>query len=284
MAKPRHCRVTARLAIGMALVALGGCTKPPYPRGTVETLYPAPPRPDVRQHPVAGRSLQVVEMPGIEGGTPILFVHGSPGDWQAWARYLDTADLPRAGARRAVDRPGFGGSGPGRVITDLRAQAALLAGLIADDGPPAVVVGHSLGGPLVAWMAIDFPEKVCGAVMVAGSVAPELEAPRWYNRLADTRLARWLLPDALLWSNHEIMSLQAELRLLDAHWPTLQRPLMAVQGMDDALVDPKTLDYLKSRVSAPWLTAVPVFDQGHFVLWKAPASVIDAIVSLPCWP
>ena len=168
--------MTARLAIGMALLALGGCTKPPYPRGTVETLYPAPPRPDVRQHPVAGRSLQVVEMPGIEGGTPILFVHGSPGDWQAWARYLDTADLPRAGARRAVDRPGFGGSGPGRVITDLRAQAALLAGLIADDGPPAVVVGHLLGGPLVAWMAIDFPEKVCGAVMVAGSVAPELEA------------------------------------------------------------------------------------------------------------
>ena len=264
----------------LLLLGLAACSNPPYPRGGVEALFPQPPRPVLQKVEVAGRTVQLATMAG-RGRTPLLFIHGSPGDWQAWARYLKAPALAPFNPRLAVDRPGYGGSGAGQVMTDLREQASLLAALIPE-GQPAVVVGHSLGGPLVGWLLLDHPEKVCGGVMVAGSIAPELEAPRYYNRLADTTLARLIAPSELLWSNIEILALQGELRKLDREWARLQRPLVMVQGLEDELVDPATADYAEHRIPAPWLRVVRVPAQGHFVLWDQPQTVIDAINSLPC--
>lgn len=269
-----------RALAALLALALAACQNPPYPRGGVQALFPEPPRPELQQRRVEGRTVQLATMAG-RGRTPLLFIHGSPGDWQAWARYLDAPALARFNPRMAVDRPGFGGSGAGEVMTDLRQQARLLAALIPE-GQRAVVVGHSLGGPLVGWLLLDHPEKVCGGVMVAGSIAPELEAARYYNRLADTALARLIAPEELLWSNVEILALQGELRKLDREWPRLQRPLVLVQGLKDELVAPATADYAERRIPPEWLRVVRVPDQGHFVLWNQPQTVIDAITSLPC--
>lgn len=276
-------RFCGALALALLLM-LGACSNPPYPRGSIETLYPQPPRPTLKRVALADRQLQFAEMPAsaaAEGGTPLLFVHGSPGDWKAWARYLDAPELAGEGTRIAVDRPGYGGSGAGAVMTDLRAQAALLAQLIPP-GPPAILIGHSLGAPLVGWIALDDPDKVCGVVMIAGSIAPAQEAPRWYNRAADTWLARLLLPDELLWSNQEILPLKTELQKLDREWPRLQRPVIIIQGEKDSLVDPRTADYAERRLPAQWRQVVRVADGGHFLLWKQPGRVIEAIRSLHC--
>lgn len=278
----RRLRWRVRLGPGAVLLALllAACSGPPYPHGSLMDLYPRPPRPQLLTVTVQGHTLQYALMPGA-GGTPILFVHGSPGDWKAWARYLDLPALSAFGERIAVDRPGYGGSGAGAVMPDLRAQAQLLAALLPD-GAPAVIVGHSLGGPLAAWIAIDHPEKVCGVVMVAGSIDSELEAPRWYNRLAQTWLAQYLAPREMLWSNEEMLTLQTQLQRLDQAWPQLQRPLVMVQGERDGLVDPRSVDYLQQRVSSSLLQVIRVPDQGHFLLWERPAIVSDAIRSLPC--
>ena len=259
---------------------LAACSNPPYPRGGIEKLYPEPPRPELRDVSVAGRTLHYAQMPGT-GHTPLLLVHGSPGDWQAWSHYLTAPELAGFNPRIAVDRPGYGGSGQGQVMPDLRAQANLLAALIPD-GAQAVVVGHSLGGPLVGWLLLDHPEKFCGGVMVAGSIAPQLEAPRWYNLAAQTWVAHWIAPDELLWSNTEILALQDELKKLDAEWSRLQRPVIVVQGEKDELVDPRTADYAEQRLPAAMRTIRRVPEQGHFVLWDQPKSVIDAIHALPC--
>ncbi len=264
----------------VALLTLLGCSNPPYPHGTLEKLYPAPPRPLLHSINVGTRTLQLAEMPG-HGSRPIIFIHGSPGDWQAWAHYLVAPQLANYGPLIAIDRPGYGGSGQGEVIPDLRAQAELIAQVIPA-GQPAILVGHSLGGPLLGWLALDHPEKVCGVVMVAGSIAPELEAPRWYNYLADTWFARLLLPTQLLWSNREILPLQKELRRLDAEWPRLTRPVVLMQGGKDDLVDPRTADYAEQRMPKQWLRVLRVPEQGHFVLWNQPERVIEAIKSLPC--
>lgn len=271
------------LCVAVALTA--SCShqsNPPYPRGSIETLYPTEPRPVLRQVSVQGRTLQLAEMKG-SGHTPLLFLHGSPGDWQAWARYLDAPGLSAYSPRMAVDRPGFGGSGQGAVVTDLRAQATLIAELIPV-GSPAIVVGHSLGGPLVGWLLLDHPEKFCGGVMVAGAIAPDLEAPRWYNRLAQTWLVQWLAPKEILWANTEIMALQRELQKLDAHWSQLRRPLIVLQGDRDELVDPNTADYAERHIPPSWLQVQRVPEQGHFVLWNQPEKVIAAINSLACKP
>src|SRR3546814_16092495 len=56
--------------------------------------------------------------------------------------------------------------------------------LLLGNGAPAIVVGHSLGGPIAAKLAMDYPDRVRGLLLLAPSVAPALEAPRWYQRLA----------------------------------------------------------------------------------------------------
>lgn len=76
--------------------------------------------------------------------------------------------------------------------------------------------------------------------------------------------------------------MQGELQRLDREWPRLRRPLVVVQGMKDELVDPATADYAELRIPADWLRTVRVPDQGHFVLWNQPETVVDAINSLPC--
>ena len=264
-----------------SLLQLAACTNPPWPRGSMEELYPlSEHRPKLRSVQVSGLDIQVASTTG-KGTTPIVFVHGSPGGWQAWARFLDTPALAGFGPRLAMDRPGFGGSGTAGVMPDLRRQAQVLASLIPP-GPPAVLVGHSLGGPLIAWMAIDHPEKVCGGVMLAGSMAPELEAPRWYNHLADNWLARQFLPQDMSLSNREMMVLGDELRRLDAALPQLRRPMIAMQGDKDPLVDPRTADYLEQRAPSQWMRVERLPGKDHFFLWTEPESVVSQIDSLDC--
>ncbi len=264
-----------------SLLQLAACTNPPWPRGSMEELYPlSEHRPKLRSVHVSGLDIQVASTTG-KGTTPIVFVHGSPGGWQAWARFLDTPALAGFGPRLAMDRPGFGGSGTAGVMPDLRRQAQVLASLIPP-GPPAVLVGHSLGGPLIAWMAIDHPEKVCGGVMLAGSMAPELEAPRWYNHLADNWLARQFLPQDMSLSNREMMVLGDELRRLDAALPQLRRPMIAMQGDKDPLVDPRTADYLEQRAPSQWMRVERLPGKDHFFLWTEPESVVSQIDSLDC--
>lgn len=269
------------ILIVTTLLQLAACTQPPWPRGTVEELFPqAAVRPELLTERRGVMDLQVARTTG-QGDTPILFVHGSPGSWTSWARFLDDPALAGFGPRIAMDRPGFGGSTAAGVMPDLRRQAALLATLIPP-GPPAILVGHSLGGPLIAWMALDHPEKVCGGLMLAGSMAPKLEAPRWYNRLADNWLARRILSPAMSRSNHEMLVLQAELEKLDAALPQLQRPIIAMQGDQDPLVDPLTADYLALRAPSKWLQVHRLPGKDHFFLWTDPQSVVAQIHRLRC--
>jgi pimeloyl-ACP methyl ester carboxylesterase len=80
-------------------------------------------------------------------GTPILLLHGLGGTWGYWQRTLEL--LARRARPIALDLPGFGESDapPGGFALD-SASDRLAAALRALGGSPAVVCGHSMGGPL----------------------------------------------------------------------------------------------------------------------------------------
>lgn len=278
------------MAFTAGLAAFGGlvaCGNPPYPRGSVDQLFAGSVAPAIDQQIVQGH---VISTARVQADTPtvsassstlLLFVHGSPGDWKAWSYYLKTPELAGFAGRVAVDRPGFGASGGGRVVTDLRQQAALLSALIPA-GQKALVIGHSLGGPIAAWMAIDAPEKVCGAVSIAGSLSSRFEEPRWYNLLADSALLRWAVPKEMAWSNQEMMPLSGELRKLEAAISQLRTPLLLIQGGKDSLVDPRTADEVEKRAPRAWLKVLRLPAETHFVLWENPQIIVDAIKDMSC--
>lgn len=263
---------------GLLLLALSGCSAPPYPHGSIDELFPAAPRPTLQRRDGV-RPLQYLEL--AQPGAPrIVFIHGSPGDWRAFAGYLRQPALQQYGPLLVPDRAGFGGSGAGAVVPELQAQADFLAPLLDGPGAPAILVGHSLGAPIALRMAIDHPARVRGVLLLAGSVAPELERPRWYNELARWKPVQWLIPDALVWSNRELYGLPRELERLAYDWPKLRVPVYAVQGSEDRLVDPRTADYLETALAATPHRIWRLPEQGHFFLWKRPDIVVSALQTL----
>lgn len=266
------------LAAGVGLSLLFGCSGPPYPSGSVEELFPPGARPaTVPADRVAGT-------PGFasmsaDRGPPLVFVHGSPGEWQGYARYLDHPRLAEYGPRIAVDRPGFGSSTALGVTPSLAEQARIIAPLLGE-GEPAIVVGHSLGGAVALQLAVDYPERVRGVLLIAASVAPDLESPRWYNELASWRAVQWVLPGMLVDSNRELYGLKGELQRLAERLDRLSAPVYVVQGLDDSLVDPRTADWLETVIESPPHRIIRVQDQGHFVIWERTDDMVDLLLAL----
>ena len=83
-------------------------------------------------------------------------------------------------------------------------------------------------------------------------------------------------------TNQEMMVLQAELEKLDAALPGLRRPIIAMQGDQDPLVDPRTADYLAQRAPRQWLQVNRLPGKDHFFLWTEPQCVVDQIRKFPC--
>lgn len=94
-------------------------------------------------------------------GPPLVFVHGLTFDRTSWQPIIDRlADRYRC---TAVDLPGHGDSdGPPRPLGDIAAALHRLLDELGIDRP--VVVGHSMGAPVVCIYAATYPVR--GVVVV----------------------------------------------------------------------------------------------------------------------
>lgn len=165
----------------------------------------------------------------------LVFIHGSPGSAKQFRRFVDDPLLARHWDLYALDRPGYGHS-PAPFTPDLQRQAQDLLAQLPQQ--PLTLVGHSLGGTVALWMAVLAPERVAQLVLLAASVSPEHEQPRWFNRWAALAPIRWVLPRSWRQSNIEILALASELEPLLARAAHLRVPLLIVQGERDGLVHP----------------------------------------------
>lgn len=144
----------------------------------------------------------------------MVFVHGSPGSWEAFVDLLADGRLVARAHLAALDRLGFGGSARSEDEPSLVAQAAALAPVLAGNRSQsgAILVGHSLGAPIVVRAAADMPGRIAGLVLVAPSLAPTLERPWWIQRPTSWPLFAWLLPVDWRSCNRELIT-EAVLRL-----------------------------------------------------------------------
>lgn len=205
------------------------------------------------------------------GGWRVIYVHGTPGEARQWVDYLAS---PGAGMSAiAVDRPGFGQSGPATV--SLKNQAAALAPLLVEtDGRWPVLVGHSLGGPIVAQAAADYPGRIAGLVIAAGSLDPNLEEIHWLQPLGEIWPFRSLLPSAIQNANRELLALKGELEDLNARLAAIQVPIVIVHGTKDDLVPFANVAYMRRMFSKnPNVVIVPLEGVNHFLPWNS----MDAI-------
>lgn len=222
-------------------------------------------------------------MAGDETKPLVLFVHGSPGSLSAFIHFLaDTALLDRA-LLISTDRPGFGHSNFGNAEASLEKQSAALKPILEKykHNRPVTLVGHSLGGPLIARMSIDYPELVDGLIIVAGSIDPTLEPNEtWFRAPLATPFLSWLLPRSLRASNEEIYQLKPELEEMLPYWSAIKCPVIVIQGKKDSLVPAANADFAKRMlVNAP-VEFILKEDMGHFVPWSNPELIRRAILTM----
>ncbi|MDB5616310.1 alpha/beta hydrolase [Tardiphaga sp.] len=137
---------------------------------------------------VAGGRLHVIEFgPRDAAGPPIVLVHGATSNLGAMRVPLGD-QLAKTHRVILIDRPGHGWS----TRDDLEnSSPAIQAGMI-DEAlgqlgiEHAIVVVHSLAGGLGALLALDYPKRVSGLVMLAGVAYPWPGGVGTYNRIVTT--------------------------------------------------------------------------------------------------
>src|SRR5256885_16080785 len=99
-------------------------------------------------------------------GTPVIFIHGLGASMYAWRKNL--APVMAGGYRvLALDLLGFGSSDkPARGYTNAAYAELVVALMDSLHLPDAVLVGHSMGGEIAAGVAIFFPTRGPGLVLV----------------------------------------------------------------------------------------------------------------------
>ena len=258
-------------ALGVALAAVG-CA-PPGPQATAEAIEP------LRQQLTDGRPANA-PLSFLQAGNPsgprMILVHGTPGTASGWADYL--LNPPPGMEVLALDRPGFGHSGPPQAMPSLADQAAAVRALLPNDGRPVVLLGHSLGAPVVARVAAEHPQHVTGLVLLAGSLDPALEVIHPLQHVGTWPLMRSLLPRSLRNANHELMALKPELESLAALLPRIRSTVVIVHGTLDDLVPVANVPYLQARLTgARCVRTVLLEGRNHFLPWNSEDVVRDAL-------
>jgi pimeloyl-ACP methyl ester carboxylesterase len=212
----------------------------------------------------------------------VVFVHGSPGSLSAFIDFMaDTALLSRA-QLISVDRPGFGYSNFGFAEPSLEKQAAYVMSIIVKQkgNRRVILVGHSLGGPVICRVAIDYPESINGLVIVAGSIAPDLEPKEWFRAPLATPFLSWMVPRSLRASNKEIYKLKPQLEEMIPLYPKIKASTIVIQGGKDDLVHPGNADFAKKMITNAPVQLVLRADMNHFVPWTHPELIREAVIAL----
>jgi pimeloyl-ACP methyl ester carboxylesterase len=212
----------------------------------------------------------------------VFFVHGSPGASDAFLNYLADTSLSQICQMISVDRLGFGeSSGKGEV--SIERQAAVLKPIIKkyQNGEKVILVGHSLGGPVIARMAMDYGELLDGLVIIAGSIDPKLEPNEWFRPALQYPPLRWFMNSAFAASNVEIMPLVGELEKMMPLWEKITIPVSVIQGTKDDLVPVGNADFAeKMLINSKKVDIQRIEGENHFVLWSQPEITNQVIYRL----
>jgi pimeloyl-ACP methyl ester carboxylesterase len=150
----------------------------------VQRAYPA----QGRMIEVAGATLNVLDLgPRDAAGPPIVMLHGASSNLEIMRQPL--GDILAENHRVIlIDRPGHGWSTRARLADSTPAiQGRMIDEALEKLGVVrAVLVVHSWSGALGARMALDYPGRVAGLVLLAPVAYPWPGGVGWYNRLVTT--------------------------------------------------------------------------------------------------
>jgi len=170
--------VTAHRTLVCVALLVSACRAAPIPEAQ---RYPAGTAFRAQYRTVDGTRLRLIDS---GNGTPVVFIHGFGASIYGW-RYQLPPTVTAGYRVVAFDNRGFGFSDkPAHGYTNA-AYAHLVVSLLDSLGiASAVLVGHSMGGAIAAEVALTYPDRVRGLVLIDAAGY----GVRWPGVL---KLARW---------------------------------------------------------------------------------------------
>jgi pimeloyl-ACP methyl ester carboxylesterase len=144
---------------------------------------------------VLGATLNVVDIgPKDAAGPPIVLIHGASSNLETMRRPLGER-LAADHRVILIDRPGHGwSSAAGEDASTPAEQGRMIEEALKKlDVGPVILVVHSWAGALGARMALDYPARIAGLVMLAPVAYPWPGGVGWYNALVTKPLIGPLL-------------------------------------------------------------------------------------------
>jgi len=212
----------------------------------------------------------------------LFFVHGSPGSWNAYKNYLKDSLLLKKYRMIAIDRPGFGYSDFGQA-EDLKTQTNYITNFLKtiNNNQPIILIGHSLGGPIIVKMATENPEWYKHLVILAGSVDPKAETKELWRPVIKTVPLRYLIPGAMRPANDELWWLKKDLYDMQPDLGKITSDVTVVHGTNDNLVPYSNVAFIRRELSnAKSMTIISIENANHFIPWEHFETIRNALLEL----
>jgi pimeloyl-ACP methyl ester carboxylesterase len=213
----------------------------------------------------------------------LFFVHGSPGGWNAFERYMQDKDLLNKYRMISIDRPGFGYSSFGDA-KNLDGQSKLISPIVRffQNGKPEYAIGHSLGGPMIVKLQIDNENLFTGLVFLAAAVDPDEEKPERWRFMVNGSILQYFLPGAFRPSNEELVYLKTDLKYLDKEWDKITCPVWIMHGDKDTFVPVGNVEYAKRKLTKAKSVEVKILPGAkHFIPWEQYDDIKEVLMRLP---
>ena len=200
----------------------------------------------------------------------LIFIHGSPGTWRHYMKFMWDSTLRKKFRIIAIDRPGFGYSNFGEAM-HLQQQSNMILPVLEKlkNEHPMFLMGHSMGGPVAVKLAADNPTLFKTVVIVAGSTDVNQEKKETWRKIMNVRPFYWMLPGAFGPSNTELLYLKKDLIPLQNDFKKITCNVLFVHGDKDSWVPIENIGYgKKMMVNASEIKADTIKGADHQIPWK----------------
>ena len=233
----------------------------------------------VETYTLDGKSMRYVHT-GNDTLPLVVFVHGAPGSSDAFFDYLKNDKLLQKCQMISIDRLGYGYSEFGKVEVSIEKQAYFIVPILKKyQNRKIILVGHSYGGPVVACLAMNYPEYVKGIILAAPAIDPENEKIFWFNKPASWKMVRWCLPRVLNVANDEKMAHSAQLKLLLPKWENIRADVTYIHGGKDNVVPFVNHIFAQKMLKNANVTYILKDKMNHFFPFRKIEILEDAILN-----
>lgn len=231
-----------------------------------------------------GRDIHFVAT-GPDTGIMVLFVHGSPGTWADMKEYLSDTSLLTHYRLVAYDRPGYGLSGS-KGVSSLQTQAECAAVILKmrKNPKPAIILGHSYGGPVSVKLCTMYPKDIGGLLLASPTVAPAVEENITFKRTLQNYstfwLFEWMMDEKLLNSTLEMRPLPDEVRKMERDFSKITFPVIEIHGTRDHIAPFENQIYVCNKLNCTRVDTVVINEGNHFLIWNKRELVLSLLNKL----